>query len=332
MANPVEIAGKLYAEGKISEARRALKTPQSADARFLLGLLSLEEGKTEEAEAHLAAAEGCSPPAPWAHRLGRLFFEHKNYLLAERWLCAALAKNPGQGATHYWLGNTLRMTGAKTEAERELKEAIRLEKDPARAHVALAFLYREDARLKNAAETMMALVRHAKKDPEMMQRIAGFLSEIRRYDLAENVLSQIMPLEAANPAFLVTLGQLRQKVGLFEEAASCFRRALITNPNAEAAYLGLAVIRKFTDPDDPDAVIMRRALEQERLRPESQTCAHFAMGKILDDLGHYDEAFAHFELANRMRAGAEKFDPEGVRRTFAAIRTAFPPEAFKGRQ
>jgi len=329
--DPVHTAARLYSEGRLADARRALHAAKGAEARFLSGLLALEEGKAEEAIASLSGAEDFDPPAPWAHRLGRLFFEHKKYALAERWLRAALAKNPGQGATHYWLGNTLRMIGEKAEAERHLKEAIRLEKEPGRAHVALAFLYREDARMNEAAETMVALSRAAKKDSEMMQRIAGFLAEIRRYDLAENVLSQIMTLESASPAYLVTLGQLRQKVGLFEEAATCFRRALVLNPNADAAYLGLAVIRKFETADDPDAAIVSRALDQERLNAASQTCAHFAMGKICDDLKNYDEAFAHFELANRMQGGSEKHDPEKTLGLFAAIRAAFSAELFKAR-
>jgi tetratricopeptide (TPR) repeat protein len=329
--DPAATAAKLYAEGRFADARRALGAGESAEAKFLLGLLALEEGRPEEAIAKLAEAEGFDPPAPWAHRLGRLFFEHKNYVLAETWLRAALGKNPGQGATHYWLGNTLRMTGEQDKAERELKEAIRLEKEPGRAHVALAFLYREEARLDDAADTMLSLARTAKKDSEMMQRIAGFLAEIRRYDLAENVLSLIMPLEASNPSFLVTLGQLRQKVGLFEEAATCFRRALVLNPNADAAYLGLAVIRTFEAAGDPDAAIVRRALEHERLKPESQACAHFAMGKICDDLKEYDEAFGHFELANRMRGAGAKYDAAKTRAKFAAIRQAFTADAFKER-
>lgn len=330
--DPLQIASRLYSEGRLSEARRVLMGLSSSDARFLNGLLLLEEGNAAEALQCLSSVDDFSPPASWAHRLGRLFFEKENYTFAKKWLREALKKNPSLGATHYWLGNTLRMTGAKTDAENHLKEAIRLERDPIRAHVALAYLYREDALLKDAAETMMSLVRHVKKDTEMMQRVARFLSEIRRYDLAEKVLSQIMLLEADNPTFLVTLGQLRQKLGIFDEAAVCFRRALLKDPNADAAYIGLVVIRKFQSIDDPDALIVRSALESSDLKPMSQTCAHFAMGKIFDDLKRYDEAYAHFELGNRMRASSEKFDLADLRQRFTAITKMFGADVFKGHQ
>lgn len=330
--DPLQIASRLYSEGKLAEARRILTGLPNSDARFLNGLLLLEEGNSTEALQYLNSVEDFSPPASWAHRLGRLCFEQENYVLAEKWLREALKKNPVLGATHYWLGNTLRMTRAKKEAEHHLKEAIRLEKDPVRAHVALAYLYREDARLKDAAEVMMSLVRHVKKDTEMMQRLARFLSEIRRYDLAEKVLSQIMLLEADNPGFLVTLGQLRQKLGIFDEAAVCFRRALLKDPNADAAYIGLSIIRKFQTEDDPDALIVRRALESSELKQTSQTCAHFAMGKIFDDLKRHDEAYAHFELGNRMRASTEKFDLAELRQRFQAIREIFGANVFKDHQ
>lgn len=335
MAHTLETASRLIDQGEPAKARALLEKALAAEpgdgpARFLLGLIKVGEGRTGEGlEDAERAAETFRPGARMCHRLGKALFEQGAQQAAAEWLRRAVEQAPELAASRYWLGNALRSLGRPKEAEIELKQAIRLEPAAARSHVALAYLYREGCRMREAAEAILEVARLSKGDPEAAGRVAGFLAEIRRYDLAEKVLSRVLPSESSNPAFLARLGQLRQKVGLFDEAAQCFRRAIVKNPNADAAYLGLAVVKKYQSLEDPDAVVIRRALEADGLSDESKACAHFALGKILDDTGEYGEAFGHIELANRIKAAQTPYSVTRTRQLFEKLKAAFTPGLFE---
>ncbi|HXV74623.1 MAG TPA: tetratricopeptide repeat protein, partial [Sphingomonadales bacterium] len=260
-------AYQMYARGEHRGARGLLEAalrdkPGDGPSMFLMGVLDLEEGAMEAGARRLdEAAKAIQPKAKLAHRAGRLFFEHKDLPRAEKWLAKAAELNPSEPASHFWLGNVLRLKGSFRGAERELKISIDLAPTQARGYVALAYLYREQGDLKKAAETMMILHARGPKAADAQEKIAGFLIEIERPDLAEKVLTKLLPQKNEDSAFLVSLGRLRQKLGMFREAGQVYRRAIIRDANADAAYLGLSVVKKFESPDDPDAVILRQGLD-----------------------------------------------------------------------
>jgi tetratricopeptide (TPR) repeat protein len=334
MPNAFENAYKLFAKGELVLARSSLEAhlrgqPGDAPACFLLGVIDMEEGMLEGGLKRLEESlSGFQPPAQLCHRAGRILFDKKNYRQAAHWLGQALARDPGLSASHYWLGNTHRLLGDYRASEQALKKAIELSPDQARAYVSLAYLYREEGHLDDAAETMMALMRVAKGQAETFKKIAEFMVDIHRLDLAERVLSRILPEENENPEFLTRLGQIRQKLGMFDEAAQVYRRAIIRNPSSDAAYLGLSVVKKYDSPDDPDAVILRQALDNEGVEKEAIICSHFALGKVMDDCRDFEQAFEHYEAANTLKSESISFDRAAFRGLVQGVKSTFAKDFF----
>jgi Sulfotransferase family len=78
------------------------------------------------------------------------------------------------------------------------------------------------------------------------------------------------------------------------------------NPALPSAYAGLAVLgEKATDPSALDQ--LRTLLADPDCSESTRIDAGFALGRLLDNIGHYDEAFSSFADANaagrRMLAG-----------------------------
>ncbi len=312
-------AYNLYAKGDLAAARSHLEahlrgTPGDQPACFLLGVIDLEEGALQGGLNRLEAAlKDFQPPAPLCHRIGRVLFEQKQYQRAAQWLGRALKIDPGLSASHYWLGNTLRLLGEAKAAEASFKEAIRLAPGQARAHVSLAYLYREEGLRNEAAEAMLGLAKITPDNIATMKKIGKFLADINRLDMAEKILTKILPEENENPEFLIRLGQIRQKLGLLEEAAQVYRRAIIRNPSAGPAYLGLADVKTYESPEETDAIILRQALDNDGVSRDGIICSHFALGKIHDDCRDYVHAFEHYQQANSLKAEETTFDREVFR-------------------
>ena len=334
MPNAFENAYKLYAKGELALARSSLEAhlrgqPGDAPACFLLGVIDLEEGALEGGLRRLEeAVSGFQPPAQLCHRAGRILFDKKNYQQAAHWLGQALARDPSLSASHFWLGNTHRLLGDFKASEASLKEAIKHGPKQARAYVSLAYLYRETGRLIDAAETMMALTKVASDKAETYKKIAEFMVDIHRLDLAERILTRILPEENDNAPFLTRLGQIRQKLGLFNEAAQVYRRAIIRNPSSDAAYLGLSVVKKYQSLEDPDAVILRQALDNEEVSEEAIICSHFALGKVMDDCRDFEQAFEHYEAANTLKTKSISFDREAFRGLVQGVKSTFAKDFF----
>lgn len=334
MTKTFKSAFHLYAKGNAPGARSLLEAhlrgkPGDGSAMFLLGVLDLEEGAMEAGARRLDdGAREVKPPVQLAHRAGRLFFDHKDIPRAEKWLKLATELEPGQAASHFWLGNVRRMQGDMKGAEKHLKTSIDLAPTQARGYVSLAYLYRELGDMDKAAGAMMALHVKGPKIIEGQEKIAGFLIEIERPDLAEKVLTRILPEQNENAGFLVGLGRIRQQLGMFHEAAQVFRRAIIRDPNADAAYLGLSVVKKFENVDDPDAVILRQGLENQGVSNTAMSCCHFALGKVHDDCGEFRGAFAHYLKANDLRARELPFDAKTFLGELSRIKNVFSKTYF----
>lgn len=336
MTKTYHSAFQMYAKGNAEGARSLLEArlrdkPGEGPAVFLLGVLDLEDGAMEAGARRLdEGAREVKPPAQLAHRAGRLFFDHKDIDRAEKWLTLATELDPGAAASQFWLGNAMRQQGNSKKAEKHFKQSIELAPSLARGYVSLAYLYREQGDLAGAAETMMLLHSRGPKTVEGQEKIAGFLNEIGRPELAEQVLTKLLPEQNENAYFLIRLGQIRQTLGMLHEAAQVFRRAIIRDANAEAAYLGLAAVKKFEASDDPDAVILRHTLDNPELGGEAKTCCHFALGKVYDDCGEYREAFRHYQEANDLRSRSQPFNAKAYRANLTDIREVFSKTYFSG--
>lgn len=239
---------------------------------------------------------------------------------AYRAFLQAVRLDDALAAAHYRIGNHFRMTGRPREAERALRAAIARDAGLFDAYVSLAFLYRELGRVRLVEPLFDHWLRHNGADAAGLRKAAALLADFRRFGAAARAYEALTKLAPADAPAYQRLGECLQKTGDYAGAESALLKAVELDPDAGPAYLRLAHNRRWSA--DAGALTERlgQALTREDISTETTMCLRFALGKIHDDLAHYDTAFDHFESGNRLRRVDQSFDREQFRATLARQR------------
>jgi tetratricopeptide (TPR) repeat protein len=86
----------------------------------------------------------------------------------------------------------------------------------------------------------------------------------------------------------------------------------------------LSGIRQYSDAGHPDVERIRSVLGMAGLSVRDKEYLYFALGKIYDDCGLYDEAFASYAQGNSLRNATLSYDKARVEATADAIVKVFP--------
>ena len=95
-------------------------------------------------------------------------------------------------------------------------------------------------------------------------------------------------------------------------AEAMFRRAAALKSDYPNPLLNLAGIRKYDSVQHPDVAAIGQLLAGPGAKRRGREFLFFALGKIHDDCGSYDEAFQFYEQANRVMAETVHYDPAAV--------------------
>lgn len=83
-----------------------------------------------------------------------------------------------------------------------------------------------------------------------------------------------------------------------EEAKCLLTQALQFAPDFPAPYVSLALCGYYRDLSHPHIVYINNTLEKRNLSPIARSNFHFALGKIYEKIGLWDEAFAQFNAGH----------------------------------
>ncbi len=245
---------------------------------------------------------------------------------------------PGDAIAHNNLGNALARAGQLPDAIECYRRALQLRPHfvEARNNLAQAYdgLGSELAANGNCDEAALSFAQAVAIDPEFFEahcnlgnalRSMGRIARsLQSYDRALQIMPRFAeahchraialrllgrPVESRiacrdaleiNPqsatAFIV-LGDLSADEGEFAAAERHYRQAIAIEPQVPEAWAGLAGLRAMTEAD-ADWLSHASAIAAGPLPPRKQAVLEFAIGKYLDDVHEFEQAFAHFRRAN----------------------------------
>jgi tetratricopeptide (TPR) repeat protein len=159
-----------------------------------------------------------------------------------------------------------------------------------------------------------------------------YADDLQRAELAEVELRRALEL---NPNYLpawMNLANLHEDRGQREAARIAYERALALQPDHPAALARLANASMIERADDPLISRLRTALAATGTQWEPRAELGFALGRALDAVGDYAEAWRAYRTANsasRMTAlsAGERYDRDGYSRYIDALIAAFPSPA-----
>ena len=149
------------------------------------------------------------------------------------------------------------------------------------------------------------------------------LQEMNCYAEALTSFDKAIALNPGHAEAVNNRGVVMVNLGNFQEAEKMFLKVLELKPDFPAPLFSLVSIRKYDDKDNAEMAAIRTMLGRPGVSLDDKECLYFALGKIYDDCGSYDEAFSWYGLANRLRNQKVVYDPERVRRNTNAILEAF---------
>jgi tetratricopeptide (TPR) repeat protein len=298
----------------------------------------LKAGKNAEAVKTVVTASRLAPNDPeiLAH-LGWTYLRVGGLHPAVTALRRSIALRPNVAEVHVHLGRALEALADYEAAIIAYREAVALDPELAGAHGRLADLLHQKGRRSEAAvsyERAGALMPPGSSTARLQRAKALFATD--RFDEAERELRGVLLADPSNTEALHMLGRMVLTAGNLAEASAMFERLVELDPAAGSAYQGLVSSRRFTEADRPWISRILSQLESvdwhKRLAPvdaERQLMAfHFALGKILDDLGDYAGAMKHFDAANAARRKLGPFNSEAIERRVERLSARYTQEFF----
>lgn len=143
-------------------------------------------------------------------------------------------------------------------------------------------------------------------------------------DAAEQGYRRVLERAPGHAESLHNLGSIMKRRGRMEEARSLFRRVLALRPDTCITLHELAGTRRYDDPGDEDALRIKKLLRRSRLSPDDAVLLHFALGKIYDDCGEFERAFASYRKGNAIRHRKSRYDPRAFESYVDRVIDTFP--------
>ncbi|MGF1502836.1 MAG: sulfotransferase [Paracoccaceae bacterium] len=155
----------------------------------------------------------------------------------------------------------------------------------------------------------------------------GLVAQKRnRIETATEMFTHALALDPSQAHYHHNLAVALGIAGAFDRARAHFEQALALKPDYPEAWYNYSSAKRF---DDAAPVARIDALLATARSGADRSFLHFAAGKILDDLGETDRAFAHYAEGNRVHGA--RFEPAAHRAMLERIRAAFSAETLRAR-
>lgn len=275
----------------------------------------LTADRTAEAEAELRAAIELDPEHPDPpYTLGVIALNRQRPREAETLLRRAIALDPEFAEAHQNLGIALQMQDQGAAAIEAYRKAVSLEPELAEAHAMLADALAASGQRSEARESYARAAAAAPGSTLALLSEAKLALEHGQTGAAEAPLREALAREPTRRGAHRLLGTVLDQLGRFDEARSCYQRAIALDPTDAAAYFGLLNGRRVTQPDQPLLDRVAALAARPGLGDMHRMPLHFALGKAFDDLGEPARAIRHYDAANEARARLWSFDADGLTR------------------
>lgn len=220
---------------------------------------------------------------------------------------------------------TLYDDGQYAECERLCRDILRRDSDQPEALSILGYLAQRGAAPNVAIECFQRLCDLQPDVPAHRGALASALRQAGHHQEALQAQASYVELAPDDTAALQNLALQYSEVGDFERARASYEKVLASMPSFGRAHYGLALIKKF-EPGDPQISQMSAVLESGDIEPAERSRIAMSLGKAHEDLGDYDQAFAYYELGNRIKRDLISFDIDEERSKTARLIQSFSTE------
>ena len=209
-------------------------------------------------------------------------------------------RHPQDGFGWKAYGAMLQVLGQTAQAVAAMEHAAKLLPDDPEAHNNLGTGYKSLARLEDSEASYRRALALSPEFPEAWCNLGLTLATLGRHAEAlasferADALKPDWPKVASGKCFLF------YEMGRFPEAEALATAALEAGRWDINTFGILASLRRMSAADRP-WLEQAEAVLKQGLIPYHELGLRYLMGKFCDDIGEHDRAFAHYQIANRLK-------------------------------
>jgi tetratricopeptide (TPR) repeat protein len=201
---------------------------------------------------------------------------------------------------HDGLGSELAAQGRWDEAGVSFQQALDIDPNFSEAHCNLGNALRSAGQIRRSLESYDRALKIVPRFAEAHCNRAISLRLLGRAAESQAACRNALDINPRLAAAFIVLGELSADSGDFAAAQRHFQQAIAIQPEVPEAWAGLAGLRSMTEAD-ADWLSNARAIAARPLPAAKLAVLEFAIGKYLDDVREFEQAFAHFRAANEMQ-------------------------------
>lgn len=252
---------------------------------------------------------------PFQARLAQAYVDGERHDAAARVLRRARMENPGNLTLAIIEAGLLGRRGQIDRGEDLLREALSVDGDNPRAHVALGAFYSEHDRLDDAIAVLESARRRFPDETNVLFQLGAVLERNDRFSDAEQAFRRVIDQDPEHAQALNYLGYMLAERGeRLDESVRLIERAIERDPHNGSYLDSLGWAYFKLDRLDLAEPPLRAASDQ--LQRNSVVQDH--MGDLLNRLGRYAEAIEAWERA--LNGDGEEIDPDEIERKITGAR------------
>lgn len=230
----------------------------------------------------------------------------------------------------FQLGEQAEQAGNLTDALDAYRRSAKAEPRAAAPWIGLAQVLDKNQQPRDALECLKRAVVAEPNNPLALRRLARSFQGVGEVASAEAAYKRSLRLDPSNSQGELGLAQLYEEVGNSALAADHYRALLHREPGHGEALNGLLGLHTHVDVNH-DFALAERAMRVAEDRDKA--LIGYGLGKALDKIGDYEQAFEVLAEANEARQRvAGKFDRKAFDARIENVISLFPAAFFKERK
>lgn len=304
--------------------------PGDAEMYYNLATTLLVLNRHEEALANYRRALALKPDYTEAHNnVGTVLLALDRPEEALVSLHEALLLTPGNAEAHSNRGQALLMLNRPAEAAGAFEQALTFRPDHVVAENNLGAALRKLGHYEEAIRHFEAALKlHSGYSPAH-SNLDSTLREAGREAEADARLGSTKASKVDVAATHFQLGNQSAELGRADAARQALEMAVDLEPKNALYYHALSEVKRFTVGDRHLAGIEVLAQDTEKLPVDDQMHLHFALGKVLADIGQHERSFRHQLQANALRRQEFAYEEAETLAKIDRLRAAFAHEVMQ---
>lgn len=217
--------------------------------------------------------------------------------------------------------------GRWDEAIKHYQRLLARQPGNAAAYFNVALLFKKGKRFAEAEAAFNKAIELGISDVQEVYANMGVLyAEMREREKAREMYERALDIEPGYIPALFNFAGLSEESGERERALELYHQILSLEPRHWDSLIRLAYAKRVTSEAHELVDSLKQATGEEIDDPLAREGLHFALGKALDDLGRYEEAFTAYRSANEM--GKRRYLPyerSAVEQYFDRLIEGFSP-------